>query len=306
MYLIFYNQIRRSLLSSFLTPAQNGDRNKHVDTLKDQETSVCCQCTFCHDPHECWRKMLQSHKRTSPSIVMAIFVIVVVLAKQPPVSAAFHTGSSVEVAFVSSQQKCSGRQKRNTNQISALKKNNDLDDLDGIGNTEAGRDDISNGGKDIAKNFYEQLEKLNNKSASIEINEEFSFSKRTSSSSGRESDYALQQNPVLISRLVDYDDDDVKSATTSRDPRTFVGTSSLFSDDMYSSSSVKQTQMEREFDLAGNFEKTLLIQAGLLFAALVFVISVGFTGGITDGSNRYFGGADEITDSPTILEDYWS
>ena len=61
---------------------------------------------------------------------------------------------------------------------------------------------------------------------------------------------------------------------------------------------------EREFNLAGRFERTLPLQAGLLLAALVFSISVGFTGGITDGSDRNFGGADVIDES--YFPDYWS
>lgn len=63
------------------------------------------------------------------------------------------------------------------------------------------------------------------------------------------------------------------------------------------SSSNLEREEEREFNLVGNFERTLGIQAAILFASIVFVASVGLTGGISDGSDRYFGGMDEIDDT---------
>jgi hypothetical protein len=61
-----------------------------------------------------------------------------------------------------------------------------------------------------------------------------------------------------------------------------------------SPSSNLQKEREREFNLASNFERTFGIQAILLLASLTGVISVGFSGGITDGSERNFYGEDEV------------
>ena len=60
------------------------------------------------------------------------------------------------------------------------------------------------------------------------------------------------------------------------------------------SSSNLQREREREFNLASNFERTFGIQAILLLASLIGVISVGLSGGITDGSERNFYGEDEV------------
>jgi hypothetical protein len=59
-------------------------------------------------------------------------------------------------------------------------------------------------------------------------------------------------------------------------------------------SSNLQREREREFNLASNFERTFGIQAILLLASLIGVISVGLSGGITDGSERIFYGEDEV------------
>mmetsp|Transcript_34159 Transcript_34159/g.73939 ORF Transcript_34159/g.73939 Transcript_34159/m.73939 type:complete len:212 (+) Transcript_34159:530-1165(+) len=76
--------------------------------------------------------------------------------------------------------------------------------------------------------------------------------------------------------------------------------SSLFSNtnnEQQSSTSYNlMREREREFELAGNFERTFGIQAALLLASLAFVVSVGLMGGITDGSDRNFGGADDDVD----------
>lgn len=61
-----------------------------------------------------------------------------------------------------------------------------------------------------------------------------------------------------------------------------------------SPSSNLQKEREREFNLASNFERTFGVQAILLLASLIGVISVGLSGGITDGSERNFYGEDEV------------
>ena len=83
--------------------------------------------------------------------------------------------------------------------------------------------------------------------------------------------------------------------------RKFTGASSsqsLFTNNNNNEQSSPQSNLqrerEREFNLASNFERTFGIQAILLLASLIGVISVGLSGGITDGSERNFYGEDEV------------
>lgn len=73
----------------------------------------------------------------------------------------------------------------------------------------------------------------------------------------------------------------------------FVGQSPLFSEPP---GAQKQQPYEREFNLASIFEKTLLLQAVGLASAIAFVVYTGFVGGITDGSDRSYGGIDDVDD----------
>lgn len=63
-----------------------------------------------------------------------------------------------------------------------------------------------------------------------------------------------------------------------------------------------QSEYRREFELVGRFERTLQYQALAVLAALVVVLSVGFTGGITDGSDRYF---DDDVFADDSIESYY-
>jgi len=81
--------------------------------------------------------------------------------------------------------------------------------------------------------------------------------------------------------------------------RKFTGAStsqSLFSNQQSTSpSSNIQREREREYNLASRFERTFGIQVALLLFSLIFTISIGLSGGITDGSERNFYG-DDIVD----------
>lgn len=147
----------------------------------------------------------------------------------------------------------------------------------------------SDDGQELAGQFYEQLKKR----AKAEQNQS-----------------ADDDNQVPVSPLprqenspsgASSEDDFIIDTDAPRPPiRKFTGASpSLFSEQTASSSNL-QREREREFNLVGNFERSLGIQAAILFVSIIFVASVGFTGGITDGSDRYFGGADELDD--TALE----
>jgi len=135
----------------------------------------------------------------------------------------------------------------------------DDDDQDGIGDAFT----KDNDNDDLSKQFYKQL--------------------KSSTDTGANKSSSDEERPAAA-------------------PPKFTGgrqPSRLFSEEEQpppaeSSSSSGDNPYEREINLASAFENTLGIQALVLVAALTFVLSVGFTGGITDGSERYYGGADEI------------
>ncbi|KAL3795047.1 hypothetical protein HJC23_006368 [Cyclotella cryptica] len=62
-----------------------------------------------------------------------------------------------------------------------------------------------------------------------------------------------------------------------------------------------QREREREFNLASIFERTFPIQAAALLAFTIFVSLVGFSGDITDGSDRNFYGDDDLIEE-TVVE----
>jgi hypothetical protein len=82
--------------------------------------------------------------------------------------------------------------------------------------------------------------------------------------------------------------------------RKFTGASSpLFtkSNTNNAQSNNVQREREREFNLASRFERTFPIQAAIILASAIFFLSVGLSGGITDGSDRNFGDDDLIEDA---------
>jgi len=137
----------------------------------------------------------------------------------------------------------------------------------------------SDAGQELAGQFFDQLKKR---------------AKET------QSDDSPQPSPPARQEMTprqQVSDEDFSIDTDAPPPpvRKFTGSSpSLFSE---RTSPNLEREREREFNLVGNFERTLGIQAAILFASIVFVASVGLTGGITDGSDRYFGGVDEIDDT---------
>ncbi|KAL3797729.1 hypothetical protein HJC23_000274 [Cyclotella cryptica] len=62
-----------------------------------------------------------------------------------------------------------------------------------------------------------------------------------------------------------------------------------------------QREREREFNLASIFERTFPIQAAALLAFTIFVSLVGFSGDITDGSDRNFYGDGDLIEE-TVVE----
>jgi len=118
--------------------------------------------------------------------------------------------------------------------------------------------------------------------------------------------------PRIMRLKVEEDDDDQEEDDTREEPSSrgrptpskFTGaggSSPLFSQDSAprnKNDSNNNNPYEREINLASAFEQTLGLQALGLLAALVFVLYVGFTGGITDGSDRYNYGEDDILMMP--------
>ena len=83
--------------------------------------------------------------------------------------------------------------------------------------------------------------------------------------------------------------------------RKFTGASSpLFTNNGNSQQSNVQREREREFNLAGRFERTFPIQAAILLASAIFISIVGLSGGITDGSDRYFYGDDDLIENAVV------
>ena len=126
----------------------------------------------------------------------------------------------------------------------------------------------------LAAQFYDQLKKR----------------KLTSASSQNE-------NIISVDDLYTVD----SNKNDQRPPvRKFTGASnpsSLFSNEQTTSPSNNlQREREREYNLAGRFERTFGIQVAILLLSLVGVISVGLSGGITDGSDRNFGYDDMLDD----------
>lgn len=140
---------------------------------------------------------------------------------------------------------------------------------------EDGPSDVDGDGEELAGQFYDQLKRRANSDQQFEP----------------------------ISQLPQQEVDD----TLPRPVVKFTGANSpsLFSDDDQSASTNLQREREREFTLAGNFERTLGIQVAILIASIVFVASVGLSGGITDGSDRNFGGADDLL-GDTVMEQIYS
>lgn len=101
---------------------------------------------------------------------------------------------------------------------------------------------------------------------------------------------------------------DIATSTTPPKPlRKFTGKSSpsfVFANNSKSdgaSSTNLQREREREFNLASVFERTFPIQAAVLLAFTIFVSLVGFSGDITDGSDRNFYGDDDLIEE-TVVE----
>lgn len=122
-----------------------------------------------------------------------------------------------------------------------------------------------------------------------------------SSLAGRTKSYRLTNTvKSLSSRDDDNNDDDEESFPRGVDPpRKFTG-APLYSGESLFETSAQQRERQQEFQLAGRFEQTLGLQAGFVALALVFVIYVGLTGGITNGEDRF---ADDEID--IMGENYW-
>lgn len=126
----------------------------------------------------------------------------------------------------------------------------------------------------LAAQFYDQLKKRKLTSASLQ-----------------------DENIISVDDLYTVD----SNKNDQRPPvRKFTGASnpsSLFSNEQTTSPSNNlQREREREYNLAGRFERTFGIQVAILLLSLVGVISVGLSGGITDGSDRNFGYDDMLDD----------
>lgn len=100
--------------------------------------------------------------------------------------------------------------------------------------------------------------------------------------------YETKQKPAIVSK------------TPVPSSRLSSGSSVLFSLDDDDTSSSSDKKYQNELKLAGRFEKTLGLQAVLVALAWVLVIVIGITGGITDGSERYYDDDGNFDLDPTV------
>mmetsp|Transcript_20467 Transcript_20467/g.26961 ORF Transcript_20467/g.26961 Transcript_20467/m.26961 type:complete len:322 (-) Transcript_20467:148-1113(-) len=178
-------------------------------------------------------------------------------------------------------------------------------------------DDGSNSqSDDLAQQFYQQLrkreeEQTKNNPSSSSPQQKQQPPKTLSEEELRKRNRKafLKRKEISVSRQKsDDDDDDATTKNTdgggpspSVEAIRFFSASkgvtgrgnSLFSEPSSSSSpptgSVKERMMQQEFNLVSvaSSERTLIIQIIFVLALLVFELSIGFNGGITDGSDRF-------------------
>jgi len=155
-------------------------------------------------------------------------------------------------------------------------------------------DEASVDGEELAGEFYQDLKRRASSAKNDQSTGMPSDDKRVPMSQLP----SREVSPEIVSNRKDSRTSDIDKNV--QPTRRFTGASPLFSGERSPASSNLQREREREFNLAGNFERTLGIQAAILLASILFVLSVGLSGGITDGSDRNFGGADDLGD--TIIE----
>lgn len=133
-------------------------------------------------------------------------------------------------------------------------------------------------GEQMARDFFKQVQKRDEASLSTQGNKDEPYSDDTPIPRPALDASGEAQAPVVV-------------------PRKFTGggEQSLFSPETSQQQETPADRMrEQEFNLAGRFQNTLPIQAAILAASILFISYVGLTGGITDGSERFFDDEVEI------------
>lgn len=169
-------------------------------------------------------------------------------------------------------------------------------------------------GKDLASLFYKQLaEREKQQQKKNDNNDDRNDSNVQNSNKSLQSNNSRNKfTGKMIEKSV------TSSESTSKMPlfasRPFSSSSSIFSPENeitgpYSSSSSSTPTNDKyyesrkdEFDLVGRFEQTIYIQAVIVLFAFIFAIYIGLSGGITDGSDRYFEDDDDSFQTTIIPE----
>lgn len=158
-------------------------------------------------------------------------------------------------------------------------------------------------GQDLASQFYKQVQLNEQKQRQGMMN--------TKNSNDQSADDMIERssnNDNVIKKFTGRSSfSEVTSATASDTDfsgppvraNPFSSSSSLFSSSSSEPGSAALNEQYRtEFNAVNRFEQTIFLQAGFIVAALIFVIWVGISGGITDGSDRYM---EDDTDTPSFL-----
>eukprot|EP00980_Cylindrotheca_fusiformis_P004015 scaffold880_cov132-Cylindrotheca_fusiformis.AAC.11 len=141
-------------------------------------------------------------------------------------------------------------------------------------------------GEAVAKSFFEELEKRNNRQERSRNDESATMPSIDNS-----------KNEPSIRRLIK------KNTATEKEPqqRKFTGANAFASQSSTTNSpqvrTPKESMMEREFKLVGRAEKGLAVQGLFAVFALAFYIYVGLSGGISNRSEESlqdFGGDDML------------
>ena len=149
-------------------------------------------------------------------------------------------------------------------------------------------DDDLDAGRELAGQFYDQLKKRQAESSTTS----------SSSSDTPKETYDIKSNntppPQPIRKFT--------GASTSSPSRSLF-TSNRSNTNNNNSDAMSpniQREREREFNLAGRFERTFGLQVALLIFCIVFNLAIGLSGGITDGSDRSFYGDDDLIEDAVV------
>lgn len=159
-------------------------------------------------------------------------------------------------------------------------------------------------GLDLAKSFNEELKirQFRNKLNELDPEDRLLTDNNWTGSEQNRGSFPNSRNPrddiklPLFSKVNDSDEDFDPKPGFFREGKMgnlFNTNRNNDADHPNGSNSVKDNMMRREFNLINRATSTTsyLLQAGIILVTLAFYLFIGFTGGITDGSERFVDGS---------------